>query len=138
MEGRRGGWISCSTWPPVSDFGRPRAGDNSSNSEIIADGNRPNYFERAFPCLFPYGVGGLEADRQVEVDFRDHIKWALDYHDCRFRRHETFPFVAFGIVQRRQALYSARLQMRRKTFDTDARLLSTITSGKPKIYLIGT
>jgi hypothetical protein len=129
-EGEEGGYAVRHGRQLVSDFGRPRTGDNSSNSEVIADGDRPNYFERAFPCLFPYGVGGLEADRQVEVDFRDHIKWALDYHDRRFGRHETFPFVAFGIVQRRQALYSARLQMRRKTFDTDARLLSTITLEK--------
>lgn len=64
------------------------------------------------------------------MDFRDHIKWSLDYHDRRFGKHETYPFIAFGIAQRRQALYSARLQMRRKTFESDARLLSTITLEK--------
>jgi hypothetical protein len=99
MEGKEGGYVVRHGWQPVSDFGQPRAGDNSSNSKIIADGDWPNYFERAFPCLFPYGVCGLEEDRQVEVDFQDHIKWALDYHDCCFGRYEKFPFVAFGIVQ---------------------------------------
>jgi len=108
---------------PVNDFGRPQRGE-------AVDPERPNFFEKAYPCLFPYGVGGPEADRPVEVDFRDHIKWALDYHGRRFAKHETFPFVAFGIAQRRQALYSARLQMRRSTFDADARLLSTITIEK--------
>ena len=125
-EGEEGGYAVQHGQQLVSDFGWPRTGDNSSNSEVIADGDWPNYFERAFPCLFAYGVGSLEADRQVEVDFRDHIKWALDYHDHHFGRHEMFPFVAFGIVQQRQVLYSARLQMCWETFDTDARLLSMI------------
>jgi hypothetical protein len=60
------------------------------------------------------GTGGIEAVREVVVDFRDHIQWALKYFDRRFRRHETFSFVAFGIQQRRQALCSARIQMRQK------------------------
>ncbi|CAK5270204.1 unnamed protein product [Mycena citricolor] len=109
---------------PVSDFGRPPR----DGGPEPADPNRPNFFERAFPCLFPYGVGGLEADRPVDVTFAEHVKWSLQYHDRRFRRHETYPFVAFGISQRRQALLSARLQMRRKDFDKDARILSTITA----------
>ena len=125
-EGEEGGYMVRHGRQPVSDFSRPRGGDCSEDGKE----NRPNYFERAFPCFFPYGVGGLEADRPVGVDFRDHVKWALDYHDSRFGRHETFPFVVFGILQRRQVLFSARLQMRRKTFDTDARLLSTITLEK--------
>ena len=49
---------------------------------------------------FPYGFGGIEAEREVTVPFTEHIQWALQYHDRRFRKHETFPFVAFGIGQR--------------------------------------
>jgi hypothetical protein len=56
----------------------------------------------------------------------------LRYHDRWFRRHDTFPFVSFGILQRRQALGSARLQMRHQTFDLDAKILSTITLEKLK------
>jgi hypothetical protein len=61
------------------------------------------------------------------VDLSEHVKWALRYHDRRFRTHETFPFYAFGILQRRQALHSARIQIQRSTFDRDARMLSTIS-----------
>lgn len=56
-----------------------------------------------------------------------HVRWALQYFDRRFRKHETFPFVSFGIIQRREGLYSAKVQMRRKDFDAVARTLSTIT-----------
>ena len=129
-EGEEGGYAVWHGQQFVSNFGWPRTGDNLSNFEAIGDSDQPNYFERTFLCLFPYGVGGLEADRQVVVDFQDHIKWALDYHDHCFGRHKMFPFVAFGIVQQCQVLYSAWLQMHWKIFDTDARLLSTIMLNK--------
>ena len=124
-EGQEGGYLVRHSRRPANDFGQPRRGE-----QLPVDTECPNFFEKAYPCLFPHGLGGLEADRPIEVDFRDHVKWALNYHDRRFGKHETFPFVAFGIAQRRQALYSARLQMRRATFETDARLLSTITLEK--------
>jgi len=126
QRGKEGGYAVRHGRNPVSDFGRPLR--SAEMSQPIGD--RPNFFEKAFPCLFPFGKGGIEDDRPVLVDFRDHVKWALRYHDRRFRKHETFPFVAFGIVQRRQALCSARIQMRRKTFEADARLMSTITPEK--------
>ncbi|KAJ6563748.1 hypothetical protein B0H10DRAFT_2169159 [Mycena sp. CBHHK59/15] len=112
-EGKEGAYTVRHGHRPVNDFGKPRAGDPEP-----ADPDRPNFFEKVFPCLFPYGRGGLEADRPVDLNFGDHIKWAL-------QRHETFPF-------RRQALMSARIQMRRKNFEKDARLMATITPEKLK------
>ena len=123
QEGGEGAYAVRHGRRPVSDFGRPRSGEES-------DPNRDNFFEKAFPCLFPYGRGGIEADRPVEVEFSEHVRWALQYHDRRFRRHETFPFVSFGIQQRRQALTSARLQMRRPQFEKEARILATVTVEK--------
>lgn len=75
-------------------------------------------------------MGGIETVREVKVDFNDHIRWALQYFDRQFRRHETFPFIAFGIEQRRQALGAARIQMRRKNFEREARVLSTVSIEK--------
>ena len=124
-EGKEGSYAVRHGSRPVNDFGRPRLGE-------AVDPNRLNFYERAYPCLFPYGHGGIEADQPVQMDFGEHIRWALQYHDKRFRRHETFPFVSFGIQQRRQALASARLQMRRPNFERDARILSTITMSKLK------
>jgi len=114
---------------PVSDF-PPRPEEKVDKSSGSVTSTHPNFFEKAFPCLFPYGLGGLEADRPVQVNFRDHIKWALQYFDHRFRKHETFPFVCFGISQRRQALMSAKIQMQRKTFERDARLMASVTTAK--------
>lgn len=98
----------------------------TNNNEELQKG-RANYFERAFPCIFPYGEGGIEGNQEVALQFSDHIRWVLRYHDRRFRKHETFPFIAFGIQQRREVLLSARLQMEKRTFERDARILSTIT-----------
>ncbi|KAJ8590086.1 hypothetical protein M405DRAFT_689170, partial [Rhizopogon salebrosus TDB-379] len=92
---------------PVRDFRQPK-------DTAQADIHGPlNLFERAFPCLFPYGHGGMEGRQGRLVDLSEHVKWALRYHDRRFRTHETFPFYAFGILQRRQALHSARIQIQR-------------------------
>jgi hypothetical protein len=89
--------------------------------------NTRNPLAAAFPSLWPYGVGGIEEKRQVPLTFIEHVRWALSYHDWRFRTHHSFPFVAFGLEQKRQALWSARLQMRHKDFDADTNLLSSIT-----------
>ncbi|KAK6996194.1 hypothetical protein R3P38DRAFT_3629326 [Favolaschia claudopus] len=95
-EGKEGGYAIRHGRHPVSDFGRPRANDALNSDD---DPDRPNFFEKAFPCLFP--------------------------------RHETYPFVVFGISQRRQALMSARVQMRRKNFKKDARIMAMEEQGLP-------
>ena len=124
-DGQEGAYAVRHSQDPVSDF--PPRPEDRVDSDPTA---HPNFFEKAFPCLFPYGHGGIEAHRLVQVDFREHVKWALQYFDRRFRKHETFPFLCFGISQRRQALMSARVQMERKTFERDARLLSSVTAAK--------
>jgi hypothetical protein len=87
-----------------------------------------NLWEQAYPCLFPYGLGGMEKkSRLTPISLSQHVRWALQYHDKRFRKHHSFPFFAFGILQRRQTLSSSRLQMTRHNFASLAPLLSTIT-----------
>ena len=126
-DGEEDGYAVRHGAKPVRDFGR-RFNGQSVNDDT--GGDEDNFFEKAFPCLFPYGEGGVEGFQPQKVDFTQHIRWALRYHDCRFRRHETFPFVAFGIQQRRSSLASARIQMQRQTFDKDARILSSLTVDK--------
>ena len=126
QEGQEGGYAVRHGQRPVRDFRRAKPGE-----QLLQETDEDtNYFEKAFPCLYPYGCGGIEHVQPVCVDFTTHIRWALRYHDKRFRRHETFPFVAFGILQRRQSLGSARLQMHRSTFEKDARMLSSLTIAK--------
>ncbi|KAI9061025.1 hypothetical protein FKP32DRAFT_1613227 [Trametes sanguinea] len=116
-SGHEGGYAIRHGGQPVADF-RSRA-ENSNSHET--DNDTANYFERAFPCLFPYGMGGLEGRQHTKVDFREHVQWALQYHDRRFRTHETFSF-------KRQALMSARIQMRRKDFAQQSRIIAGITT----------
>ncbi|KIK29098.1 hypothetical protein PISMIDRAFT_6979 [Pisolithus microcarpus 441] len=127
-EGKEGAYAVRYGNQPVSDFGCARR--NGKDVEEPPTEKETNFFECAYPCLFPYGEGGIEQHRDVLVEFADHIRWTLRYHDRRFRKHETYPFVCFGILQKRQALGSARIQMQRKTFQRDARLLLTITVDK--------
>ncbi|KAG8714622.1 hypothetical protein FRC09_017417 [Ceratobasidium sp. 395] len=106
---------------PVNTFGQPPAGEGP------ADPNRDNFWEAAFPGLHPRGLGGIERDRPAPLSLNDHGRWLLDYHDRRFRIHHSFPFVLFGMQQRRQGLLSTKLQMNRFDFDRIAHTLDTIT-----------
>jgi hypothetical protein len=74
--------------------------------------------------------------RPVQVHFRDHIKWSLRHYDRRFREDAIFPFFAFGHLQRREALSSARLRMKRQTFERESRLLDTVTKEKLQLACV--
>ncbi len=145
-EGREGGYAVRHGAHPVRDL-RPRRFTPPQNptTQTPADHGEAstaqpppddttdfslNYFERAYPCLFPFGRGGIEAVRPKRIDFNTHVRWALRYHDRRFRKHETFPFVAFGIKQKREALDHASIQMRRGDFERDARVMASLNMEK--------
>lgn len=118
-DGKEGRYLVRHSHRAVNDFGRPQGGGPAPDQD--------NLFEKAFPILFPYGVGGIEANRVEDISFIEHVRWCLYYHDSRFRLHPTFAFLAFGIEQRRQVMKSARVQMNRRTFHADVHLLSSIT-----------
>ena len=100
-DGHEGGYAVRHGPQPISDFPPREAGDGECPTD------QPNFFEKAFPCLYPYGRDGLESGRPVPLDFLEHIRWSLQHSDRQFRKHETFPFITFGISQCRQALISA-------------------------------
>ncbi|QRV90748.1 Helitron helicase-like domain at N-terminus [Ceratobasidium sp. AG-Ba] len=118
-----GGYAVRHSRNPVCDFSRPSQKEGQHTTSTPK-----NYSIYAFPCLYPYGEGGIEADREVPVGFEEHIRHNLHYYDRRFRTHPTWAFVFFSILQKRQALSTARLQMRRKDFDRAAQLFSTLTT----------
>lgn len=92
----------------VSDFGAPRG--------TYAEPER-NPVTAAYPLLFPYGCGGTEGPGTCHLSYEEHVRWCLAYHDRRFRVHPTFIFTAFGVLQKRKALFSARHQMKRRDFE---------------------
>lgn len=120
-QGQTEGGYAIRHGAPVNTFGQPPANSPPPNP------SRPNFWEQAFPLLFPYGLGGIEGDRPTKLSFIEHVRWSLQYHDRRFRLHPTFIFVAFSIQQRRQALISARIQMKQTDFAQVSHTLSTIT-----------
>lgn len=71
------------------DFGQLRRGGNA-NEESPEEMENPSAW--TFPTLFPYGVGGLEANRPVPVTFAEHSRVLLQNHDRRFRTDRVFPF----------------------------------------------
>lgn len=56
-----GGYAVRHSMRPINDFGE-NATENGALNPLAA----------AFPVLFPYGVGGIEAERQTKVSVRDH------------------------------------------------------------------
>lgn len=100
----------------VTDFGVPRDGESEGRNPLAA----------SYPVLFPFGCGGPESPEVRHLSFDEHIRWCLAYYDRRFRLHHSFIFAAFGIEQKRKALLSARLQMKRRDFRSVAHLLSSI------------
>jgi hypothetical protein len=87
-----------------------------------------NHLLGTFPALFPYGQGGFEIERQVNVPYEAHVRWALQYSDRRFRKDPHFPFQVFGVCQKRQVCRSSILQMKKSAYRRHQNILSTITA----------
>ncbi|KAF5389042.1 hypothetical protein D9757_004879 [Collybiopsis confluens] len=112
-DGKEGGYAVRHSTKPASDFPSP-----------FSD---MNFSELTFPSLFPYGMGGFEKTRPIEISLKDHIRWALEYHDRRFRLHPHFPFTMFSIVQKREAMSSAKIQMSGPDAERQMRIISSVT-----------
>lgn len=122
-EGKEGGYAVRHGQNAISDFGRDLEGQEQDMNPLAA----------AFPTLFPYGQGGFEKSCRQYVSFNEHARWSMQYYDRRFRTHHTFPFVVFGIEQKRKALSSARIQMHRLDFERNKLALGSITSADMRI-----
>ena len=88
----------------------------------------PNHLLGTFPTLFPYGLGGFEIERPVNVPYEAHVRWALQYEDRRFRKDPHFPFQVFGVCQKRQVCRASVLQMKKGSYFQHQNLLSTLTA----------
>ena len=86
-----------------------------------------NPLAAAFPILFPYGIGSVEAEWPIKVSLRGHSHWALQFYDWWFVTHHSFLFMAFALIQKHKVMWAAQLQMSRKDFKRDTLVLSSIT-----------
>lgn len=112
----------------VNTYGRFDANGKRSWGSV----ENPNHLLGCFPHLFPYGEGGFETARPVQVSYAAHAKWALQYADRRFRLNQQFMFQVFGVIQRREICAKATLRISRSQF---AKYESEIQQLKPKDLL---
>jgi Helitron helicase-like domain at N-terminus len=109
----------------VNEYARVNASTGQRNDGGPSD---PNHLLGTFPTLFPFGRGGFEIERRVNVPYETHVRWALRYEDKRFRRDPHFPFQVFGVCQKRQVCRASVLQMKKGSFFQHQNLLSTLTA----------
>jgi hypothetical protein len=63
-QDKEGGYKVHHGTRPVMDF----------PSRTNEDARQLNYFEQAFPLLFPYGIGGMEENRPVKLSLCEHVR----------------------------------------------------------------
>ncbi|KAJ3567669.1 hypothetical protein NP233_g6214 [Leucocoprinus birnbaumii] len=101
--------------------------DPDTGERIDGGPTNPNHLLGAFPWLFPYGCGGFEVERQVDVSYESHVRWALQYEDKRFRLDHRFIFQVFGVMQKRSICRAASLRMTRPVFQRHSDAISALT-----------
>ncbi|KAB5588280.1 Vacuolar membrane-associated protein IML1 [Ceratobasidium theobromae] len=124
-SGGEGGYAVRHSRTAVNEF--PERKPRASGSGTETSPASKNYSVYAFPYLYPYGEGGIEGDREVPVSATEHVRCNLQYYDHRFSTHPTWPFTWFSILQKRQEMIAARVQMRRHDFDRATQLFSSLT-----------
>ncbi|KIM73535.1 hypothetical protein PILCRDRAFT_81058, partial [Piloderma croceum F 1598] len=84
------------------------------NPEPVNEFCNPSLFPMIYPCLFPYGIGGLEyRKRSSGLTLKRHVKHLFNLADCRFQEHYSFLFVVFNILQCRAVLLHSSLRVRK-------------------------
>ncbi|KAJ3567966.1 hypothetical protein NP233_g6020 [Leucocoprinus birnbaumii] len=89
--------------------------------------SNPNHLLGCFPWLFPFGCGGFEVDRQINVPYETHTRWALLYSDKQFRLDHQFIFQVFGVMQKRAVCRAASLHITRPFFQRNQNAIAHLT-----------
>ncbi|KAK0183562.1 hypothetical protein F5146DRAFT_968740, partial [Armillaria mellea] len=112
----------------VSEYAR------ASEDGLRTDGGprNPNHLLGAFPILFPYGLGGFETARKVDVPYEIYARWTMLYADRRFRKDLHFVFQVFGVILKRNICRSAVLRMRTNSYQRHQPLIASV---RPKDLL---
>lgn len=59
---------------------------------------------KAFPCLFPNGIGDLRAPRLHTINKHQYFRYLMQFHDKRFAKDLRFPYYAHNSLARWDAL----------------------------------
>ena len=102
------------------------------SKKLVNMSNQPEMITAAFPCLFPYGMGGWRNSRGVNgkksIQFLDWARHLLMYHDKRFQLDEEFVFFCFNQAQWMQNMLGAHLSTTRRDF---AKVVNWLQTSKP-------
>ncbi|KAI0753906.1 hypothetical protein BC629DRAFT_1663000 [Irpex lacteus] len=97
-----------------------------SSPESIYD--NPELFPGLFPWLYPYGLGGPESPRKVDLPRSMYFRACLLYHDRRFQQDPYFPFIVLNQSQIRESSVGGYILTERRNFNSVAdKILSTDT-----------
>lgn len=86
----------------------------------------PETWAKAYPDLFPFGVGMPGSIPNVSL--LSYFRRAMALVDDRFRSHKFFLFEVFSVQQKREVSMSARLAMHRKNWTSVKHGMSRITA----------
>ncbi len=109
---------------------------DSENVYLIPHSSKPvnEYFNPKlltglYPTLFCYGRGAPEdQSRPVRINLREHIRYLLSYNDRRFETNNSFIFVVFNLLQRRDACFHAQLIATKPYFQASADEIQSLNS----------
>lgn len=85
------GEIDIGDWPEVS-------------SDPLNEFTTEGIICQAFPALFPYGRGDLNAPRRHKISAHKYFKYLMSYYDGRFANDSRFPYYAYNTLARWDAL----------------------------------
>ncbi|KAJ3574092.1 hypothetical protein NP233_g1995 [Leucocoprinus birnbaumii] len=108
----------------VNEYARrdPETGERTDGGT-----SNPNHLLGSFPWLFPYGCGGFEVKRAIDVPYETHVKWALMYADRRFREDIRFIFQVFGVIQKRSICRAASIHISKPSFTRHRNAIALLT-----------
>jgi hypothetical protein len=79
------------------------------SSDILTDFVKC-YWTYTFCELFPFGRGGFEENRKVQIGLQAYLSNLLRLSSRRFAMHESFPLVTFDVIARRNAMRAVLLR----------------------------
>ncbi|KAF1793289.1 hypothetical protein GQ600_2610 [Phytophthora cactorum] len=81
------------------------------SSSIISDFDKP-FWVHAFVELFPFGRGGLDERRKIDIGVEEYIRYCLRLSSRRRATHHAFTLVAFDVLARHHAMQAIYLRAR--------------------------
>ncbi len=94
----------------------------------IVEYDNPDLWTGAYPWNFPYGLGGPEGRRKVNLSLRLWIKHLIQLHTPTFRMDQMFYFHVFNVIQKREVSLQASICVRQPRFQDGVSNIANLKS----------